>query len=325
MCAPHQVGVDWAHAVDGARRLDVHRSRDRRVRTLASRRGQAGVGLALHHEGRDAIRLEGRGATHPAVGCPGRGGVPEEPASAASIRGESHSLDMQLRGSGPSRARVGDAFEVDVVVTNTGQLALSGVVVAVRGHPGLSVDGDSSLEVRRLEPGGTRTLKATFIAQRAGTLRWSASGREQRGWAASGIHASVRALAPTEFIPSDDTTECELLDLAVRGELLDDVKPGRIFRWRVTLENSGVMELANVSFAWRGEGGISLPSGAKAIKNYEKLLPGERDEIVVESSLRRSSDPRRASAPPRARGGAGPRPGRRSGSRRRASSRAHAI
>lgn len=37
-----------------------------------------------------------------------------------------------------------------------------------------------------------------------------------------------------------------------------------------------------MALAWRGEGGISLPAGAESDKRYDRLLPGERDEIVVE-------------------------------------------
>ena len=105
---------------------------------------------------------------------------------------------------------VGDPFEVTATVKNTGDRALDGVLLALKGGEGVILVGNESLKLEcpRLEPGESRELKRKFVANEPGECRVSASARDKLGWAAAGCYCGV-------LIKGLPALQVEMIDLDI--------------------------------------------------------------------------------------------------------------
>ncbi len=89
-------------------------------------------------------------------------------------------------------------FRVELTLRNTGDLALSGVILGWTAQGGVTqpVKADSKEEIGKLKPGTTHVRTLTFTAPKTITdaSRVLASVREARGWSASGAYVLVKDL-----------------------------------------------------------------------------------------------------------------------------------
>ncbi len=192
-------------------------------------------------------------------------------------------LDTKLSVLAPPRVAVGETFDVTVVASNTGELALLDVLVAVRGSEGLRLLGrdTSRVKIPILEPDARHTMHAAFVAEEAGEYRVEASMREARGWAASGAFADVRVLTPEEFgktVVEDVPPRLVDLDLVLKVETSSPAV-GESFAAVAQVINSGTVSLDDLLVALRGGEGLSLVGDPEARLSIARLNPGEMREI----------------------------------------------
>ena len=192
-------------------------------------------------------------------------------------------LGLHLSSSCPARVEVGVPFEVEVVATNVGTLALAAVTLGVRGGDGLDGTNRESLDSEhpRVKPGASVSRRIQLVAEEEGPLLWYASAREERGWAAAGLRVHVTAQNSDEFRASDDVARTELTSLDIGGTLLDDVSAGEPFRVLLRIENTGDRALSGVRFAWSGGGGVELAEGESDRTGFVTFEPARVEEFVV--------------------------------------------
>ena len=145
-----------------------------------------------------------------------------------------HRLDMEVVCTvSPSKiVLVGDPFEVRAVVRNTGDLALSNVTLALRGHEGITQVGSEELmiKIERLEPDETRDLTRRFVSDAVGERRVSASAREERGWAAAGCYCGV-------LIKGLPAIQLEMIDVDIERKPKGIFEKDEVFIYILTVEN----------------------------------------------------------------------------------------
>ncbi|MDJ0973161.1 MAG: hypothetical protein QNJ98_01710 [Planctomycetota bacterium] len=192
-------------------------------------------------------------------------------------------MRVDLRSRCPAHVEVGVPFEVEVVLTNVGNLALSGVTLAVRGDDSLEAPKDQRLELEfvRLKAGSSVTRHFWLVARRAGKARWYVSAREERGWAAGGLTVHVEAKDSASYKRTREEARAEPYALVVDATLLDDVEPDEPFRVRLRIENTGHGTLSDVRFAWNTSGGVRIAEGEPERMDHLDLQAGERKAVVV--------------------------------------------
>jgi len=127
---------------------------------------------------------------------------------------------------------VGDPFQVTATVKNTGDRALDGVLLALKGGEGVTLVGNEPLriDIERLEPGETRELQRTFVADEPGECRVSASARDKLGWAAAGCYCGV-------VIKGLPAIQLEMIDVDINRQPKGIFEEGESFIYVLKVEN----------------------------------------------------------------------------------------
>ncbi|MDF1701091.1 MAG: hypothetical protein P1V36_08030 [Planctomycetota bacterium] len=180
-------------------------------------------------------------------------------ATAADDDNDCHRLDMEVRCHvTPSKiVLVGDPFEVTATVRNTGDLALSNVTLALRGHEGVTQVGSDALAVKieRLEPGEERSLTRKFVSDDPGERRVSASAREERGWAAAGCYCGV-------LIKGLPAIQLEMIDVDIDRKAKGIFEVGESFIYILTVENDvGTALTPDLKVVWKLPECLKFASG----------------------------------------------------------------
>ena len=127
---------------------------------------------------------------------------------------------------------VGDPFEVTATVRNTGDRALDGVLLALKGGDGVTLVGneDLRLEIPRLEPGESREIRRKFVSDEPGERRVSASARDKLGWAAAGCYCGV-------LIKGLPAIQLEMIDVDINRGPKGIFEEGESFIYILKVEN----------------------------------------------------------------------------------------
>lgn len=225
---------------------------------------------------------------------PAGGHPPEQPEP-----GVGQAYALTLESTGPSYVVVGETFEMTHVLSNVGTLTLTDVAFATRGTGGIESTPDAAARstIERMLPGASVTRRVTYVARQAGKATVPTSARDQRGWAAAGSFARIRA--GTGAAPQDDTDALRLA-LSVRAELRTKLIPGEPFTVRLHVENRGDLALTNVKLGSSGLGGVErigdttpLPAlahfrpGARVHRDFEFVAPasGRAENRAVENTV----------------------------------------
>ncbi len=204
-----------------------------------------------------------------------------------------HRLDMEVICEvSPSKVvLVGDPFEVTATVRNTGDMALSNVTLALRGHEGVSQVGseDLAIKIARLEPNETQQIKRKFVSDAVGERRVSASAREERGWAAAGCFCGV-------LIKGLPAIQLEMIDVDINRKPKGIFEKGESFIYILTVENDvGTALTPDLKVVWTlpetlefvsgtGDRGATISgSGRSAESSSFVLRPNQKQnfELVV--------------------------------------------
>ncbi len=133
----------------------------------------------------------------------------------------------------PSRViLVGDPFTVTATVRNTGDLALSNVVLALQGSKGVSQVGTQPLKITipSLGVGEERSITCQFVSNSVGERRVNASAREERGWAAAGCYCGV-------LIKGLPAIQLEMIDVDINRQPKGIFEMGESFIYILKVEN----------------------------------------------------------------------------------------
>ncbi len=119
------------------------------------------------------------------------------PKSGKQPTADVNRLDMQVGVTDVPLPKAGKAFPVSVWVTNTGDLALGPVILAVdtRGAVSISVKSKRRIEIKKLAKNETRvlTVQCTLDAKAdPKKVALVVSAREGRGWTSAGAHLPIR-------------------------------------------------------------------------------------------------------------------------------------
>ena len=202
-----------------------------------------------------------------------------------------HRLDMEVRCVvTPSKiVLVGDPFEVTATVRNTGDLALSNVTLALRGHEGVTQVGSDALAIKieRLEPGEERSLTRKFVSDDPGERRVSASAREERGWAAAGCYCGV-------LIKGLPAIQLEMIDVDAERQPKGIFEVGEQFIYILTVENDvGTALTPDLKVVWKlpeclefvsgtGDRGATISgSGQNAESSSFVLRPNQKQNFEL--------------------------------------------
>lgn len=203
-----------------------------------------------------------------------------------------HRLDMQVTCHvDQPKVLVGDPFVATAEVTNTGDVPLSNVTLALRGGQGTRAVGHEELQVviQTLEAGASRQIRGTFIADGVGEVRIDASAREDRGWAAAGCFCGV----VVEGLPA---LQLEMIDLDINREKAGVFELGSQFLYSIDILNDmGTAITPDLRLVWTlppelefvsgaGDRGVTVTgSGQHAESSSFVLTPNEeqRFELVV--------------------------------------------
>ena len=168
------------------------------------------------------------------------------PAFAADEEG-CHRLDMEVYCSVSSpMVLVGDPFEATATVKNSGDVALSNVVLVLRGGEGVQQLDKTELKITipKLEAGQSKELKATFISDQVGERRIDASAREERGWAAAGCFCGV-------LLKGLPAIQLEMIDLDANRNKKGIFELGESFIYELTIENDvGTALTPDLKIVW---------------------------------------------------------------------------
>ncbi|MDA1194346.1 MAG: hypothetical protein O2894_04110 [Planctomycetota bacterium] len=212
-------------------------------------------------------------------------------AQAEDADNDCHRLDMEVRCVvSPSKiVLVGDPFEVTATVRNTGDLALSNVTLALRGHEGVTQVGseDLSIQIERLEPAEERTLTRRFVSDEPGERRVSASAREERGWAAAGCYCGV-------LIKGLPAIQLEMIDLDIERKPKGIFEIGEDFIYVLTVENDvGTALTPDLKVVWQlpdclefvqgtGDRGATISGSGKAAESSSFVLrPNQKQNFEL--------------------------------------------
>ncbi len=201
-------------------------------------------------------------------------------------------VDMEVQCSvTQQRILVGDPFEAVARVTNTGDVALEKVTLALQGRAGTRQVGDAPLSTvfEKIAPGETQELKGRFVAEAVGQARFDASARDQFGWAAAGCHCA----ATVEGLPA---LQLEMIDLDIDRNPQGIFEKGQSFLYVLDVENDmGTAVTPELKVTWLlppslafvsgvGNRGVTVTgSGINAESSPFVLAPNEKQsfEIVV--------------------------------------------
>ena len=207
---------------------------------------------------------------------------------------ECHRLDMEVTCHvEQAKVLVGDPFDATARVTNTGDVPLANVTLALRGGSGTRCVGAEELQVviESLEPGDSREIRGTFTSDGVGERRIDASAREQRGWAAAGCFCGVAV----EGLPA---LQLEMIDLDIKREKAGIFEEGESFIYTLdVLNDMGTAITPDLKIVWdlppelefvsgAGDRGVTITgSGQSAESSGFVLAPDEaqRFELVVKA------------------------------------------
>lgn len=214
-------------------------------------------------------------------------------SSPLSAEGDAcHRLDMEVTCQvEQAKVLVGDPFDAMATVTNTGDVALANVTLALRGGSGTRCVTDETLQVliESLEPGASREIRGTFSSDGVGERRIDASAREERGWAAAGCFCGV----VVEGLPA---LQLEMIDLSIQREKAGIFEEGQSFIYTLdVLNDMGTAITPDLKIVWdlppelefvsgAGDRGVTVTgSGQSAESSSFVLAPDEaqRFELVV--------------------------------------------
>lgn len=205
---------------------------------------------------------------------------------------ECHRLDMEVTCTVQQpKVLVGDPFLATARVTNTGDVPLANVTLALRGGSGTRAVGGEELSVviETLEAGASREIQGTFTSDGVGERRIDASAREQRGWAAAGCFCGV----VVEGLPA---LQLEMIDLDNKREKAGIFELGETFIYSLdVLNDMGTAITPDLKILWSlppelefvsgaGDRGVTVTgSGQSAESSSFVLAPDEaqRFELVV--------------------------------------------
>jgi len=205
---------------------------------------------------------------------------------------ECHRLDMEVTCHvEQTKVLVGDPFDATARVTNTGDVALANVTLALRGGSGTRCVGEEELKVliETLEPGASREIRGTFASDGVGERRIDASANEQRGWAAAGCYCGVAV----EGLPA---LQVEMIDLSIQREPAGIFEEGETFIYTLdVLNDMGTAITPDLKISWTlppelefvsgaGDRGVTITgSGQTAESSSFVLAPDEAQkfELVV--------------------------------------------
>jgi hypothetical protein len=170
-----------------------------------------------------------------------------------------HRLDMEVFCTVSSPiVLVGDPFEATATVRNTGDLALSNVVLVLRGGEGVKQNGETPLSIKipKLDPGQTQEVKGSFISHTVGEGRIDASAREDRGWAAAGCFCGI-------LLKGLPAIQLEMIDLDSKREKKGIFEIGETFIYELTIENDvGTALTPDLKIVWALPKELEYVSGA---------------------------------------------------------------
>jgi hypothetical protein len=170
-----------------------------------------------------------------------------------------HRLDMEVfcTVSAPI-VLVGDPFEATATVRNTGDLALSNVVLVLRGGEGVKQIGETPLSIKipKLDPGQTQEVKGTFVSHTVGEGRIDASAREDRSWAAAGCFCGI-------LLKGLPAIQLEMIDLDAKHEKKGIFEMGETFLYELTIENDvGTALTPDLKIVWSLPKELEFVAGA---------------------------------------------------------------
>ena len=172
---------------------------------------------------------------------------------------ECHRLDMEVTCHvEQAKVLVGDPFDATARVTNTGNVPLVSVTLALRGGSGTRCVGQEELVVviERLEPGDSRELRGTFASDGVGERRIDASARDERGWAAAGCFCGVAV----EGLPA---LQLEMIDLDINREKEGIFEEGENFIYTLdVLNDMGTAITPDLKIIWDLPPELEFVSGA---------------------------------------------------------------
>lgn len=168
-------------------------------------------------------------------------------------------LDMEvLCQVAPSRViLVGDPFTVTATVRNTGDLALSNVVLALQGSKGVSQVGSNPLKltIPKLDVGEERQISCQFVSNSVGERRVNASAREERGWAAAGCYCGV-------LIKGLPAIQLEMIDVDINRQAKGIFEVGEQFIYILKVENDvGTALTPDLKVVWTLPESLEFVSG----------------------------------------------------------------
>jgi hypothetical protein len=205
-----------------------------------------------------------------------------------------HRLDMEVTCQvAQTSPLVGDPFQASARVTNTGDVPLANVTLALRGRSGVRQVGNEPLQVviEKLEPGESRDIRGTFVSDDVGERRIDASAREERGWAAAGCFCGV----VVEGLPA---LQLEMIDLNIKREKEGIFELGQNFVYVLVVENDvGTAITPDLRVVWTlppelefvsgtGDRGVTVSGGGQSAESTDFVLaPNEvqRFELVVKA------------------------------------------
>jgi hypothetical protein len=168
------------------------------------------------------------------------------PAGADEEQG-CHRLDMEVFCTTASTVvLVGDPFEATATVRNTGDIALSNVVLVLRGGEGVKQYGETplSIKIAKLDPGQTQEVRGTFVSHTVGESRVDASARDVPGWAAAGCFCGI-------LFKGLPAIQLEMIDLDSKREKKGIFEMGETFIYELTIENDvGTALTPDLKIVW---------------------------------------------------------------------------
>jgi hypothetical protein len=168
-------------------------------------------------------------------------------------------LDLEvLCQVSPSRiVLVGDPFSVTATVRNTGDMALSNVVLALQGSKGVTQVGSEPLKVTipKLDVGEERQIGCRFVSDSVGERRVNASAREERGWAAAGCYCGV-------LIKGLPAIQLEMIDVDANRQPKGIFEMGESFIYILKVENDvGTALTPDLKVVWTLPESLEFVSG----------------------------------------------------------------
>ena len=219
--------------------------------------------------------------TPPPAPAPAKDAAPHKGTHRAKV------FAMSVLVRAPRAAAVGENFEAQVTVHNTGTVRLKDLTLALSAKDGLSLIVDPwRATVPVLDPGSRQTFTRTVRVAGVGAGRLLASCRDERGFAAAGSLSAID-IVPSAAARTLDAAKRERIDgvrlaLRVEASAVRRVALAEPLEMAVTLTNDGEVMLGPVDLvAVPGPGVHPLADKKDLRTQVPTLQPGQRFEWPV--------------------------------------------